>query len=62
MLFEGWTLDNTKLDILTKDAAEDDIPQISNTINMDQPYTVYAVWAEDSNENGIAITKKSRLP
>ena len=58
LLFEGWTLDNTKLDILTKDAAEDDIPQISNTINMDQPYTVYAVWAEDSNENGIADYKE----
>lgn len=61
LLFEGWTLDDTKLGILTKDAAEDDIPQISNTIYMDQPYTVYAVWAEDSNNNGKPDYKETPI-
>ena len=58
LLFEGWTLDDTKLDILTKDTAEDDIPQISERVYMDQAHTVYAVWAEDANGNGMADYKE----
>ena len=53
ILFVGWTLDDQKLDILDKDATEDDVPQVSTSINMNQSFTVYAVWAEDSNGNDV---------
>ena len=53
VLFVGWTLDQYKRDILDKDATEDDVPKLSTSINMNQDYTVYAVWAEDSNDNGV---------
>ena len=51
ILFVGWTLDSTKLQILTKDSTSEDIPQLSNSLQMDQNYKVYAVWAEDRNGN-----------
>ena len=53
VLFVGWTLDQYKRDILDKDATEDDVPKLSTSINMNQDYKVYAVWAEDSNDNGV---------
>lgn len=53
ILFVGWTLDDQKLAILDKDATEDDVPQLSTSINMNQSFTVYAVWAEDSNGNDV---------
>ena len=53
ILFVGWTLDDQKLDILDKDATGNDIPQLSTSINMNQDYKVYAVWAEDSNDNDV---------
>ena len=53
VLFVGWTLDQYKRDILDKDATEDDVPKLSTSINMNQSFTVYAVWAEDSNDNGV---------
>lgn len=53
ILFVGWTLDDQKLDILDKDATENDVPQLSTSINMNQSFTVYAVWAEDSNGNDV---------
>ena len=53
ILFVGWTLDQYKRDILDKDATEDDVPRLSTSINMNQSFTVYAVWAEDSNGNGV---------
>lgn len=53
ILFVGWTLDQYKRDILDKDATEDDVPRLSTSINMNQSFTVYAVWAEDSNGNDV---------
>ena len=53
ILFVGWTLDQYKRDILDKDATEDDVPKLSTSINMNQSFTVYAVWAEDSNDNDV---------
>ena len=53
ILFVGWTLDDQKLAILDKDATEDDVPQLSTSINMNRDYKVYAVWAEDSNGNDV---------
>ena len=53
VLFVGWTLDDQKLAILDKDATEDDVPQLSTSINMNRDYKVYAVWAEDSNGNDV---------
>lgn len=53
VLFVGWTLDQYKRDILDKDATGNDVPQLSTSINMNQDYKVYAVWAEDSNDNGV---------
>lgn len=52
ILFVGWTLDEYNLDILTKDSEPEEIPQLSTSLMMTQDFTVYAVWAEDSNENG----------
>lgn len=53
VLFVGWTLDNTKLEILDKDAQKNGkVPQLSETVYMNQDKTVYAVWAEDQNNNG----------
>ena len=49
LLFAGWTLDNNKLATLTKDST--DIPTFSTEVYMDQNKTVYAVWAEDTNDN-----------
>ena len=53
ILFVGWTLDQYKRDILDKDATEDDVPLLSTKIYMNWDYKVYAVWAEDSNDNGV---------
>lgn len=53
ILFVGWTLDDQKLAILDKDATEDDVPKLSTSINMNRDYKVYAVWAEDSNDNDV---------
>lgn len=53
ILFVGWTLDDQRLEILDKDATENDVPQLSTSINMNQDYKVYAVWAEDSNGNDV---------
>ena len=53
VLFVGWTLDDTKLDILTKDTPKNQIPVISASVNMGNgDRKVYAVWAEDRNDNG----------
>ena len=53
VLFVGWTLDDTKLGILTKDTLKDQIPDMSESVDMSKgDRTVYAVWAEDRNDNG----------
>ena len=53
VLFVGWTLDDTNLEILDKDAQKNGtVPKLAESVYMDQNKTVYAVWAEDQNNNG----------
>ena len=47
--FIGWS--DSQLGVVGKD---DSMPMIVNAVNMSENKTVYAVWGEDSNDNGTA--------